>query len=129
MVNSREAPNSDHFDGNIESSGDLMPPGYYRFPTLHNDTVVFVCEDDLWTVPTCGGIPRRLTSNLGEATRPLLSPDGQRLAFVGREEGQAEIYLMPALGGQAERQTYLGGTFCSTAAWMSDGTLYFASNA
>jgi tricorn protease len=106
-----------------------MPPGYYRFPTLHNNTVVFVCEDDLWTVPTAGGIPRRLTSNLGEATRPLLSPDGERLAFVGREEGQAEIYFMPALGGQAERQTYLGGTFCNTAAWMSDGTLYFASNA
>ena len=24
--------------------------GYYRFPTIHDDTVIFVSEDDLWTV-------------------------------------------------------------------------------
>ena len=24
--------------------------GYYRFPTIHEDRVVYVCEDDLWTV-------------------------------------------------------------------------------
>ena len=25
--------------------------GYFSDPTIHNETVVFVCEDDLWTVP------------------------------------------------------------------------------
>jgi len=28
-----------------------MIKGYYRFPTIYNDKVVFVSEDDLWLVP------------------------------------------------------------------------------
>ena len=106
-----------------------MPSGYYRYPTIHSDTVVFVCEDDLWSVPATGGVARRLTSNLGEVTRPLLSPDGTQLAFVGREEGQSEIYLMPAVGGQARRLTFMGGTLCLTAGWTRDGKIVFANNA
>jgi hypothetical protein len=50
-----------------------MEHGYYRFPTIHNDTVVFVCEGDLWSVPTAGGVARRLTSNPGEITTPVFS--------------------------------------------------------
>ncbi len=106
-----------------------MPSGYYRHPTIHADTVVFVCEDDLWTVPVDGGIARRLTSGLGEASRPFLSPDGAQIAFVGQEEGQPEVYVMPAQGGQAERLTYLGGSFCQTAGWTRDGKILFFSNA
>ncbi len=106
-----------------------MLSGYYRFPTLHGETVVFVCEDDLWTVPVTGGIARRLTSGLGETSRPTLSPDGTWLAFVGREEGPAEVYVMPALGGQPTRLTYLGGGLCQTVGWTSEGKILFANNA
>ena len=106
-----------------------MPEGYYRFPTIYQDTIVFVSEDDLWTVPVSGGIARRLTSNLGEVSRPWLSPDGSQLAFVGREEGRPEIYLMPSMGGPARRLTYLGGTNTVTTGWTPDGKIIFASNA
>jgi len=82
--------------------------GYYRFPTICADTIVFQCEDDLWTVSRFGGIPRRLTTSLSEATRPSLSPDGRWLAFSGREEGPLEVYCMPAEGGEPRRLTYLG---------------------
>ena len=80
--------------------------GYYRHPTIHGDRVVCVCEDDLWTVPLQGGIARRLTANLSMAVMPALSPDGQRLAFIGSEEGPLDIYVMPADGGEACRLTY-----------------------
>ncbi len=102
--------------------------GYLRFPTIHDDRVVFVAEDDLWSVSAAGGAARRLTTNLGPATRPRLSPDGAWLAFAGREEGPAEICCMPAEGGPARRLTHLGG--CLPAGWSRDGErIFFASSA
>jgi tricorn protease len=106
-----------------------MNAGYYRYPTIFNETIVFVCEDDLWTVHADGGVARRLTSNWGEASRPSFSPDGKHLAFVGREEGQPEIYAMPAEGGPARRLTFMSGSLCLTAGWTPDGKIVFANNA
>jgi tricorn protease len=106
-----------------------MTSGYYRFPTLQYNTVVFTCEDDLWSVPTGGGEARRLTSGLGEASRPCLSPDGKWLAFAGREDGQTEIYLMQSRSGQPQRLTYLGGSICYPVGWNAEGKIVFATNA
>jgi hypothetical protein len=82
--------------------------GYYRWPTIHDDTVVFVCEDDLWSVAASGGVARRLTANPGSVQSPALSPDGTLLAFVGRDEGPGEVFVMLAVGGEARRLTFLG---------------------
>ncbi len=82
--------------------------GYYRFPAIHQDSVVFVSEDDLWAVPSEGGIARRLTANVGAISNPYYSPDGCLIAFTGRDEGHNEVYVMPAEGGPAQRLTYLG---------------------
>ncbi len=104
-----------------------MTSGYYRFPTIYKDNIVFVSEDDLWHVSAGGGIARRLTSNLGEVTYPILSPDGEQLAFVGREEGGAEVYVMPAAGGSARRLTYLNSS-CRVLTWTPDSRgIIFAS--
>ncbi|HRW06553.1 MAG TPA: S41 family peptidase [Caldilineaceae bacterium] len=105
-----------------------MTAGYYRYPTIHQNTIVFVSEDDLWTVPTAGGVARRLTSNLGAVTFPHLSPDGKWLAFVGREEGYGEVYVMAAEGGAARRLTYLSSS-CRIVGWSPDGRdIIFCSN-
>ncbi|MCG6964096.1 MAG: hypothetical protein LJE95_12600, partial [Acidobacteria bacterium] len=37
------------------------PEGYYRQPAIHQDTVVFVAEGDLWRVDATGGEAVRLT--------------------------------------------------------------------
>ena len=105
-----------------------MPAGYYRSPTIHGDQVVFTSEDDLWTVPLHGGLARRLTSNLGEVAWPMFSSDGQYVAFVGREEGAPEVYVMAAAGGSARRLTYLSSN-CRVLGWMPDGRhIVFSSN-
>jgi len=102
--------------------------GYYRFPTICKDTVVFVSEDDLWSVDVKGGVARRLTANLGAIAFPVLSPDGKQVAFTGREEGSAEVYVMDADGGPIKRVTYIGGV-SQCVGWTSDGDkIVFASN-
>ena len=103
--------------------------GYVRFPTIHQDSIVFVAEDDLWLVESGGGRAERLTAGVAEVKTPWLAPDGKRLAFVGEAEGTEEVYLMPDLGDEATRLTFQS-TSCSVAGWSPDGErILFASSA
>ncbi|CAK7192874.1 Tricorn protease [Commensalibacter sp. Nvir] len=77
-----------------------------RFPTLHDDNIVFVARGNLWEVSTKGGIAKRLTSDTGEDVMPRYSPDGKWLAFTGSYQGNRDVYVMPADGGMAKRLTY-----------------------
>ncbi len=95
--------------------------GYYRHPTICKDTIAFVCADDIWSVSVGGGVARRLTAGAGECTMPRFSPDGQLIAFVGREEGHQEVYVIHSAGGEAKRLTYLGSDTCIVCGWTPDG--------
>ena len=101
--------------------------GYFRFPTIHEDRIVFVSEDDLWAVPRTGGVARRLTSGLGETSRPFFSPDGSLIAFTGTEDGTTEIYVMPSHGGRSTQVTFLGAVSASTG-WTPDGMVVFRTH-
>jgi tricorn protease len=61
--------------------------GYYNHPAINGNNVYFTSEDDLWSVPSAGGIARRLTSGLGWSSYPAVSPDGRWLAFSATDEG------------------------------------------
>src|SRR5437870_6377821 len=106
----------------------MSTQGYVRFPTIHQDRIIFVAEDDLWFVSSEGGRAERLTAGVGEVSYPHFSPDGELLAFVGREEGPSEVYIMPSLGGIAQRLTFQSSS-CRVAGWDPAGeAILYASN-
>jgi tricorn protease len=102
--------------------------GFYRFPALHGETLVFAAEGDLWMVPAEGGQARRITTHLGEETHPRISPDGLTLAFTARYEGPAELYTIPMDGGVPVRRTYESDPSLATT-WTPDGQLVYATAA
>ncbi|WP_420583384.1 S41 family peptidase [Reichenbachiella sp.] len=102
--------------------------GYYRFPDVHQNTVVFTAEGDLWSVPLAGGLAKRLTTHMEEETNAAISPDGKTLAFSGRYEGPREIYTMPIEGGLPTRWTYESNSSVVNE-WTPDGKLVYATMA
>jgi tricorn protease len=100
--------------------------GFYRFPTIRGQTVVFAAEGDLWNVSVNGGLAHRLTSHAAEETDPVISPDGKTLAFTARYEGPAALYTMPITGGAPTRWTFDGDAAIATS-WTPDGKLVYRS--
>lgn len=78
-----------------------------RFPTLNRERIVFGYAGDLYTVSGQGGVARRLTSDPRSYEMfPRFSPDGQHVAFTAQYDGNTEVYVMPADGGEPRRLTY-----------------------
>jgi dipeptidyl aminopeptidase/acylaminoacyl peptidase len=86
---------------------------------------------DLWLAQADGSAPpRRLTFTRAPETGAVWSPDGTRLAFVTRREGDeaAEVYVMPMGGGEARRITNVPGG-AANPQWRPDSkAILFESN-
>ncbi|HEY1187177.1 MAG TPA: PDZ domain-containing protein [Gemmata sp.] len=77
-----------------------------RFPAIHGDQVVFTYAGDLYTASAKGGTARRLTSHPGFEMFPRFSPDGSLVAFTAQYDGNTEVFVVPAAGGEPKRLTY-----------------------
>lgn len=80
-----------------------------RFPDVRGDKVAFVYAGDIWLASTSGGAARRVTTHPGRELFPKFSPDGKWLAFTGQYDGNFNVYVMPADGGQPRQLTYYQG--------------------
>jgi tricorn protease len=100
--------------------------GYYRFPAIHGDTVVFAAEGDLWRVSRQGGTATRLTTHPGEESHPAISPDGRTIAFSATYEGPNEVYTMPIDGGLPVRRTFEGES-ATVVGWTPGGEVLYAT--
>jgi len=102
------------------------PRGYFRHPSVHDQTVVFTAEGDLWTVSLEGGRATRLTTHLAQETYPRISPDGRLIAFSAAYEGIREVYVMPLTGGRPKRLTY-DGESSRVVGWTPGGQVAYAT--
>ncbi len=77
-----------------------------RFPGTNGREVAFSYAGDIYTVPITGGTAQKLTSHEGYEAFARYSPDGQTIAFTGQYDGNTEVYVMPAQGGEPKRITF-----------------------
>ncbi|HEX4019725.1 MAG TPA: PDZ domain-containing protein [Acidobacteriaceae bacterium] len=89
-------------------------------PTLNATHIVFAYAGDLWTVGKEGGAAIKLTSGPSQKSNPKFSPDGRWIAFTGGYNGNANVYVMPAEGGQPRQLTYSSG-WDMVEGWTPDG--------
>ena len=102
-------------------------PGYFRYPDLHGDTIVFTAEGDLWQANIEGGEATRLTSHPAEEKEPAISPDGKLVAYAAKYEGSTEVYLIPVTGGVPKRLTYESSSV-RVHGWSADGKVLYSAN-
>jgi tricorn protease len=88
-------------------------------PTMNKTDVVFIYGGYLWSVPRSGGEARQLTT-LGHESNPIFSPDGKWIAFTGEYDGNQDVYVMPADGGEPTRLTWHPGADAAVG-WTNDG--------
>ncbi len=77
---------------------------------------------DIWLLDLASGVSRKLTANKASDTSPAFSPDGKRMAFLSKREGDkaTQLYVIAVDGGEAERLTEMP-IGVSSPKWFPDG--------
>jgi tricorn protease len=78
-----------------------------RFPDISKNQIAFSYAGDLWLVSSSGGVARRITTHPGLELFPKFSPDGKWIAFTGQYDGNFNVYVIPAEGGEPKQLTFL----------------------
>ncbi|MBK8149669.1 MAG: PD40 domain-containing protein [Acidobacteria bacterium] len=95
-------------------------PLILRQPTMNKTDIVFSFGGDLWKVAREGGSAERLTSGVGIEAGPSFSPDGNWIAFTGEYDGNVDVFVIPASGGEPRRVTFHPSND-SVIGWTPDG--------
>jgi len=107
------------------------PPGpaplLLQSPSLSKTQIAFAYAGEIWTVPREGGFARQLV--IGELAnyRPIFSPDGTRIAYTAVMDGNQDVYVVPASGGEPKRLTYHPGPDIAVG-WTPDGSRILMSS-
>jgi len=95
-------------------------------PTVSRTQIVFTYGGYLWSVPRDGGDARQLTTG-GHEGLPVFSPDGKWIAFTAQYDGNADVFVMAAEGGEPRRLTWHPAPDVAVG-WTPDGkgVLFFS---
>ncbi|GGI68401.1 S41 family peptidase [Shewanella gelidii] len=106
-------------------SADMQ--GYYRMPALHEQTLVFTAEGDLWKKSQDESHAQRLTSLAAEEKNAAISPNGKWVAFSANYEGTTEAYVIGIAGGQAKRVSFENSRV-RVQGWTPSGHVLYATD-
>ncbi len=81
-------------------------PMPFQHPAVSRTQIAFVYAGSVWIMDRQGGEARRLTTQPGDESFPVFSPDGAQLALAKNVGGNIDIYLVAAAGGELRRLTY-----------------------
>ncbi|MFK8011695.1 MAG: S41 family peptidase, partial [Marinicellaceae bacterium] len=101
--------------------------GYYRYPDIHNDTLVFTAEGDLWLADIKSGKTQRLTTQAAQETQASISLDGTKVAYVANYEGSTEVYVIGIDGGLSKRISYENARV-KVLGWTQSGEVLYSTN-
>jgi tricorn protease len=96
------------------------PPQLLRQPTLSKTQIAFSYGGDIWIAGRSGGDAHRLVTGTGLEARPFFSPDGSMVAYTGDYDGNYDVYVVPAAGGEPTRLTWHPGPDVAVG-WSRDG--------
>lgn len=89
-------------------------------PALSQTRIAFAWAGSIWTLPREGGVATGLVRNAVGARHPVFSPDGAWIAYTARTDGNDDVYIVPAAGGEPRRLTWHPGTD-EAVGWAPDG--------
>ena len=107
----------------------MASAGYFRFPHINSDSVVFVAGGDVWLAPPSGGRAWRFTTDGAAASGPRFSTDGSHLAWTSERDGSPEVYVGSLADGTAGRLTYWGASMARVCGWTDGGEVLAVSPA
>ncbi|AMY11908.1 Tricorn protease [Luteitalea pratensis] len=113
--------------GDVRADEPGSGPGYFRYPTLSDNGIVFTAAGDLWRVGIRGGEATRLTTKAGEESHAAVSPDGTQVAFSATFDGPTEVYVQRLIDGALPvRLTYeIDGAI--VVGWTTDGAVLYTT--
>lgn len=100
---------------NVEASDPFL-----RYPDVCGTKIMFSFAGDLWLQDGQAAQARRLTSSLGTEYFAKFSPDCKSVAFTGRIDGEDQVYVMSAEGGEPRRLTSDPARKGLSARWGND---------
>ena len=90
----------------INNDHGISPDG--RSLVISHEPTEDWLTSSVYTLPIGGGKPKQITSKAPSFWHGW-SPDGKTLAFVGRRDGEFDIYTIPVSGGDERRVTTCKG--------------------
>ncbi len=119
----------DYFDFEFVSDPRVSPDGEHVamvHATVSSDRRSR--ESAIWMAPFDGSAPPRQFTNSDSDRMPRFSPDGTRLALVRTVDDQAQVFVMPVDGGEAQAVTRLGQGSISSLAWLGEDSILLTLN-